>query len=230
MWPRNLMVSTEKTHFSLSVTPASCILSSTDHSRSSCSCWLLPLMRTSSMLTITPGGQDMSHFPVEDFRPGTDSKRKSFETVSPEWHDECSQFLRLFMQWDLIKHFGTRELCKKLISRGKGEVLTSNAVVEFCEIYADSHFAIWLGHHHNGCAPLSRIFDGAYDVFLLHTFQFFLHFLSHWQRQSTRSCNRKWLCMVLHHDFVYWFQLSKTFEQLWKLILDIVLVRASLRL
>ena len=38
MWPRNLMVSTEKTHFSLSVTPASCFLSSTDHSRSSCSC------------------------------------------------------------------------------------------------------------------------------------------------------------------------------------------------
>ena len=80
--------------------------------------------------------QDMSHFPVEDFRPGTDSKRKSFETVSPEWRDDCSQFLRLLMQWDLIKsavavkfaeHFGTRELCKKLISRGKGEVLTSNA-------------------------------------------------------------------------------------------------------
>ena len=96
-------------------------------------------------------GQDMSHFPVEDFRPGTDSKRKSFETVSPEWRDECSQFLRLLMQWDLIKsavavmfaeHFGTRELCKKLISRGKGEVLRSNALVEFCEIYADSHFAV----------------------------------------------------------------------------------------
>ena len=95
-------------------------------------------------------GQDVSHFPVEDFRPGTDSKRKSFETVSPEWHDECSQFLRL-MQWDLIKsivavkfveHFGTREVCKKLISRRKGEVLTSNALVEFCEIYADPYFAI----------------------------------------------------------------------------------------
>ena len=38
MWPRNLMVSTEKTHFSLSVTPASCILSNTDCSRPSCSC------------------------------------------------------------------------------------------------------------------------------------------------------------------------------------------------
>ena len=80
--------------------------------------------------------QDMSRFPVEDFRPGTDSKRKLFETVSPKWCDECSQFLRFLMQWDLIKsavavkfaeHFGTRELCKKLISRGKGEVLTSNA-------------------------------------------------------------------------------------------------------
>ena len=55
MWPRNLMVSTKKTHFSLSVTPASCILSSTDRSCSSCSCQLLPLMRTSSMSTMTPG-------------------------------------------------------------------------------------------------------------------------------------------------------------------------------
>ena len=97
--------------------------------------------------------QDMSHFLVEDFRRGTDSKRKSFETVSPEWRDECSQFLRLLMQWDLIKcgfdvavkfaeHFVTRELCKKLISRGKGEVLTSNAFIEFCQIYADPNFAI----------------------------------------------------------------------------------------
>ena len=96
-------------------------------------------------------GQDMSHFPVEDFRPGTDSKRKSFKTLSPEWRDECSQFLRLLMQWDLIKsavavkfaeHFVTRELCKKLISRGKGEVLTSNAFIEFYQIYADPNLAI----------------------------------------------------------------------------------------
>ena len=35
-------------------------------------------------------GQDMSVFPVEDFRPGIDFKRKSFKTVSPEWRDECS--------------------------------------------------------------------------------------------------------------------------------------------
>ena len=80
MWPRNLMVSTEKMQFSLSVTPASCILSSADRSRFVV--FLLTSSADEDVINVDSdswhSGQGMSHFPVKDFRPRTDSKRKSF--------------------------------------------------------------------------------------------------------------------------------------------------------